>query len=218
MRKETMAERAYQIIKNEIIFGEMKLGEEIDQKMLAKSLGYNSVTPIRESLIQLQKEKLVKILPRRGIYVADVSIEDVMENYQLREIIEPTVFSATAMLLPAGTIAKYCEMFSKYKSDQKVNEFNLKEYLQNDMDFHLDLLRPLGNKSLDSILRGLYEQNTRYRMACIRMREANDMLDEHIAILSALEQKDTTTAVEALKTHITNSKSAFLPNNNIRFI
>ena len=97
MRKETLSEQAYRVIKEKIVYCEWKFGEEIDQRMLAKELGFNSITPVREALILLQNEKLVNIIPRKGMLVSDVSISDVLENYQLREIIEPTVFDVTAL-------------------------------------------------------------------------------------------------------------------------
>jgi DNA-binding GntR family transcriptional regulator len=216
MRKETLAEQAYRVIKEKIVYCEWKFGEEIDQRMLAKELGFNSITPVREALILLQNEKLVNIIPRKGMLVSDVSISDVLENYQLREIIEPTVFEVTALDVPPSVIEYFYDLFHTIEESLS-GGFDLKQYLQTDMDFHLCLLHPLNNHNLDTVLRGLYEQNARYRMACLQIRPAEVMLGEHLDILNALKKKDRGSAVEALKKHIFNSKRAFL-NGGHQFI
>ncbi len=216
MRKETLSEQAYRVIKEKIVYCEWKFGEEIDQRMLAKELGFNSITPVREALILLQNEKLVNIIPRKGMLVSDVSISDVLENYQLREIIEPTVFDVTALNVSQDTIQYYLDLFHSIEATLS-DGFDLKQYLQTDMDFHLGLLRPLNNHNLDAVLRGLYEQNARYRMACLQIRPAENMIGEHLAILDALKNKNREAAVEALKKHIFNSKRAFL-NGGYQFI
>ena len=212
MKKETLSEKAYRMIREKIIFGELEFGEEIDQKELTKELGFNSITPVREALLLLQKEKMITIIPRKGIYVSEISIEEVLENFQMREIIEPTVFEVTALNLSEFRIEKYKELFTMRKAEVRKDEFDLKKYLETDMEFHLDLLKPINNKTLEAVLRGIYEQNARYRMACLQMRNAEDMLDEHLAILKAVEEGDKEKAVEALKKHIYNSKMTLIPN------
>lgn len=214
MKKQTLSEKAYQMIREKIIYGELEFGEEIDQKELTKELGFNSITPIREALLLLQKEKMITIIPRRGIYVSEISIEEVLENFQMREIIEPTVFEVTALRLSKECIAEYKDLFITRREEAESGAFDLKEYLETDMEFHVALLKPLGNRALESTLRSIYEQNARYRMACIQMRNAGDMLDEHLAILKAVEDGEQEKAVNALRTHIYNSKMTLLPSTH----
>lgn len=214
MKKETLSEKAYRMIREKIVYGELTLGEEIDQKELTKELGFNSITPVREALLLLQKEKMVTIIPRRGIYVSEISIEEVLENFQMREIIEPTVFEVTALRISKSCIQEYKDIFAIRKKEAEEGGFDLKRYLETDMEFHKDLLKPIGNKTLENIMQGIYEQNARYRMACIQMRNAGEMLDEHLAILKAVEEKDQERAVKALKQHIYNSKVTLLPSSH----
>ena len=160
----------------------------------------------------LQKEKMITIIPRKGIYVSEISIEEVLENFQMREIIEPTVFEVTALRVPKESLNDYRELFIARKEEAKENVFDLKKYLETDMEFHLELLKPIGNRTLESVMRGIYEQNARYRMACLQMRNAEEMLNEHLDILQAIEEGDPEKSVEALKKHIYNSKMTLLPS------
>ena len=212
MKKETLSEKAYRIIREKIVYGELEFGEEIDQKELTKELNFKSITPVREALLLLQKEKMITIIPRKGIYVSEISIEEVLENFQMREIIEPTVFEVTALRVPKESLNDYRELFIARKEEAKENVFDLKKYLETDMEFHLELLKPIGNRTLESVMRGIYEQNARYRMACLQMRNAEEMLNVHLDILQAIEEGDPEKSVEALKKHIYNSKMTLLPS------
>lgn len=211
MKKETLSEKAYGMIRERIVYGELGFGEEIDQKELTRELGFNSITPVREALLLLQKEKMITIIPRKGIYVSEISIEEVLENFQMREIIEPTVFEVTALHLTKTLADEYKELFVIRKKEAEEGTFNLKKYLETDMEFHLALLKPIGNKTLEGVMKAIYEQNARYRMACFQMRNAADMLEEHLEILEAVKEKNQKKAVEALKKHIYNSKMTLLP-------
>lgn len=207
MDKTTMAEQAYKMIKDMILFGGLKFGDEIDQKNLAKTLGFSSVTPVREALILLQKDNFVDILPRKGVRVSDISLTDVMENFQVREIIEPVVFAVTALDVPDDIVSHYLELYQSF--DSAVDKFDYKQYLISDMEFHIALLSPLNNKLIVSLLRNIYEQDARYRLASMQKRSPDEMLGEHISILNAIRSGDAQKAVDALKLHLTNSKQAF---------
>lgn len=211
-KENTMANQAYKEIKNKIVFCEIKPGEQIDVKDLTNKLGFNSITPVREALLLLYNEKLVNIVPRKGMFVSDISIDDVFDNYQLREIIEPTTFAVTALNVPEEIIKNYYSLFKSYETGNEA--FDLSKYLQVDMEFHIDLLKPIRNKNLHNILRDIYEQNARYRMACLKMRDASMMINEHLAILDAIADRDAERAVACLKQHIYNSKMAFYSNKH----
>ena len=78
------------------------------------------------------------------------------------------------------------------------------------MDFHIDLIKPLNNSNLGSILKNIYEQNTRYRMACFKKRLPENMISEHIEILDAVWERDSQKAGMVLKKHIINSRNALI--------
>lgn len=208
MKKKTLSEQAYETIKQMIIYCEIEPGKDIDQKELAQTLGYNSVTPVREALILLQNEKLVEIFPRKGIRVSEVSYDDVVDNYQLREIMEPTVFMYTASQISEKMISYHRNALKEIENTLDKG-FDLRNYLQLDMAFHLDLLAPLNNRNLASVLRGVYEQNARYRMSAMMQRDPRSMLAEHMHIIDALSAKDYTAAIDYLKEHIINSRQSF---------
>ncbi|MBW1783661.1 MAG: GntR family transcriptional regulator [Deltaproteobacteria bacterium] len=82
-----LRDQVYDILKRRIIFREIESGKKINEEELAKSLGV-SRTPIRETLVRLEHEGIVEIIPRRGAYVVSQSIEKVIDLLQVREVLE----------------------------------------------------------------------------------------------------------------------------------
>lgn len=210
MRKETFAQKAYKIIKEKLMSGEWKFGQEIDQRSLATELGFSSVTPVREALILLQNENLIQVIPRKGMFVSHISVKEVLDNYQLRQILEPAVFKVTASSISANVIDTYLRKFNECLDN--IEDLDLREYLKLDMEFHLELTKPLQNPSIESILRNTYEQNARYRIVSMRRRVRKNMIREHLEVLEALENSDFENAVKNLEKHIIESKKIFGEN------
>ncbi|WP_411338338.1 GntR family transcriptional regulator [Ruminococcus gauvreauii] len=212
MRKETLAEKAYRYIKEWILSGDVEFGAIIDQQELAGRFGFSSITPVREALILLQKDNLVDIIPRKGIFVSRMSLEEVIDNFQIREIIEPTVLQEIALDIPGEVLQKYRDLYEDWSVHPE--KLEMKSYLQADSDFHLALLAPLGNSSLGRILETIYVENTRYRLLSLKQRNFGGSINEHLQILDALEARDVTLAVTSLKEHIQKSKIALLMNKS----
>jgi len=63
-----------------ILAGDYQIGEKLDQKLLAEKLGV-SIIPVREGLRQLEAEGLIRLVPRRGAFVAELSIAELKEIY-----------------------------------------------------------------------------------------------------------------------------------------
>ena len=86
-RSETLAERAYQQIRERILRGEFPLGAALSRRKLAVQLGMSFV-PVSEALQRLQRDGMVESEPRAGTRVRIPSAEDIRERYVLREALE----------------------------------------------------------------------------------------------------------------------------------
>ena len=84
---ENLTQQAYRAIQTEIITGQFDRRKRLTEEYFASRFGI-SKSPIREALNRLEAEGLISILPRRGAFVIDFSIEDVREIYELREALE----------------------------------------------------------------------------------------------------------------------------------
>lgn len=77
------ADRAYELIKEQIVTTRMKPGTLVDEATLMRELGLGR-TPIREGCKRLEADKLVVILPRRGMYVAEITLSDLRDLEEIR--------------------------------------------------------------------------------------------------------------------------------------
>lgn len=207
MRKETLAEKAYRCIKEWVLSGEAEFGAIIDQQNLADRFGFSSITPVREALILLQKDNLVDIIPRKGVFVSRMSLEDVLENFEMREIIEPTVLGKTALHIPEEVRQHYRDVYTDWLAHPE--KLVMKEYLDTDSAFHMALVTPLNNKALNKILETIYVENTRYRLLSLKERNFGGSMTEHLQILDAIDAGDVEKAVSCLREHLQKSKLAF---------
>jgi DNA-binding GntR family transcriptional regulator len=90
LERRSLREQVYEVLRDAIAKGELAPGAFIDLKSIEKQLGI-SKTPLRDALIQLESEGFVSILPRRGVLVRPLTLEDIRHLYQIIGALESTV-------------------------------------------------------------------------------------------------------------------------------
>src|SRR5262245_45572811 len=96
-------EAVYEQLRDQILAGDLRPGEVINERTVAESLGSSRV-PLREALIELQRDGLVRLVPRRGAFVRTFSAPDVQHLYELREALEGLAAARAALVLPPGAM------------------------------------------------------------------------------------------------------------------
>ena len=206
--KISQREKTYKAIKQAIISYEVKPGEPLAEEQIANKLGV-SRTPVREALKELQKEGLVKMIYRKGAFVADISSEDVEEIFLLREILE---CAAVKIAIPRLKEEDLIEMESLFNSISKDIEMkNYKDIFDTDIKLHSLIVDTAGNRRLSKFLNILNGQVQRMRiLSATAPGRLNKSLQEHKDILEALKKRDTGLAEQRLKHHIRNIKNNIL--------
>ena len=97
---------AYQIIKERLINCIYEPGSFINESQLAADLGL-SRTPVREAINRLESEGLVKVMPKKGIFVSDIQLSDVLQIFQARIEIEPVALGMAAPHLPTEELLHF---------------------------------------------------------------------------------------------------------------
>ncbi|HOG52465.1 MAG TPA: GntR family transcriptional regulator [Bacillota bacterium] len=203
---ETFKTHAYNVIRGRILSCELQPGAPISEQDLIKELGI-SRTPIREALNRLEAEHLVTIYPKRGIFVTEVSIKDIMDIYMLREAIEPIAARLAATNMDFD---KLKALHDKYYSQEARND--LESYIEADLEFHKLVAESTGNMYLEQILKNLYAQNSRIRIISkvrIKEHEAEAWL-EVTKVIEALMDRDPSRAEDLMKKHIRNGNASAL--------
>ncbi|MCX6552076.1 MAG: GntR family transcriptional regulator [Acidobacteria bacterium] len=203
MTRERASDSAFQALRDGILTQLFKPGERLNIPDLAARLDV-SLTPVKEALNRLEAEGLVRIRPRSGTFVAELSPEDVAETFEIRRALECLAAErAIAHLTPEvldrfRSIVRDLERPVAAEADRALHE-------QTNVQFHSLLVQLSGNRRLAEMYA---ELNAHVTIARIHHRREDwaQRLDrvrqEHRAILKALEARSVEGLVQALRQHI----------------
>lgn len=195
----TNADIAYRVIKEKIITTEMPPGSLIQESQLMEELNLGR-TPIREALQQLEAEKLVVVVPRRGIFVTDVQITDLQQIYEIRVRLEGLCARLAAERAAAEQIE---EMESCCQQMAKPNRLDSRELVLIDRNFHRLLAQATHNRLLMDEIELFYNLSLRlWYLALNRIKSKGLDTDRHQAILQAIKDRDAHHAEQLMRQHI----------------
>ena len=208
-----LRDQAYEIIKNMIILREITPGKKINEEYLAGEIQV-SRTPIREALCRLENEGIVKIIPRRGAFVAELSETNVGEILLIREVLEGLVARLATENMDEKTLEKLRKALEKIGAVPE-NERDLINYNRSEVDFHALLLDATNNQMLKSMMEmvNAHLQIIRLRTVVIPHR-AKKTVSEHYRILKAIENRDADAAEKLMRQHVRSVREVALKNIN----
>lgn len=200
MNTLTVGENIVNYIRGEIVSGGLKPGVKIKENDLAESLGVSNA-PIREALRFLQNEYLVIIIPRKGAFVTEISIEDCHQIHEVRKIIE----CSSIELLKGKNITDIpCDTKSRsfihrilphYASKKMKNFVGLS-------DFHFNLVESTGNNWLSDLYKSIASAIVRYQTIYYDPELIGKFETEHNQILMLIQKRNYRDAKEAISHHI----------------
>lgn len=201
-RPQLLTEMAYERLREGIVAGDLKLGEQVSEAQLAQRMGI-SKTPVREALVRLKMEGLVDIYPQRGTFVFKLTPEQVGQLCRYRAMIE------TAALREAGATQRE-ELMGRWRKHMEAmiaseEAGELDRLSRIDMLFHYEIVLC----STNPYLRGGYEL-IRYQLAALRHRSPiANMVDSHQVLLDALARNDVEGACEMLHGHVLENEARY---------
>lgn len=203
--------QTYKILKNMIILRKVEPGKKICEETLAREIGV-SRTPIREALCRLEHEGIVKIVPRRGAFVADPSQSNIKDILYLREVLEGLVVRLVTPTLTGETLRKLRECLEQLLATPEEQREAI-EYTDAEVEFHALLLSQCENQILNKVMEMVYAhlQIVRLRTVVLPGR-AKKSLEEHRLILEALEKRDAGQAEAMMRAHVASVRQAVLDN------
>jgi DNA-binding GntR family transcriptional regulator len=198
-RPPTAQEAVLVALRTAIVSGELKPGEQVRQEALADRLGVSRV-PLREALKILEGEGSVAYVPRRGYFVAELSLADLLEVYRIRELLEA---EAVRVALGRLTDADLVEMQDAVQECERAGrEGDLVSMTGQNRRLHFALYRAAGMPRLERQIRILWDATDLYRSVYYSSAENRAVVEaEHRAILDAVRARDAERAVGLLDEH-----------------
>ncbi|MBM9593237.1 GntR family transcriptional regulator [Roseitranquillus sediminis] len=195
-RADAIADELEQLI----LTGSFEDGERLDEARLAARFGV-SRTPVREALHKLGTSGLVEQMPRRGVFVRLPGAVDLMEMFELMAELEGACGRLAASRITAAGLASLRDASKACARAAEAGDPDA--YFSENQRFHQLIYRHAANRYLEAEALRMQKRLKAYRRLQLHLRGRMDQsLDEHRAILRALEAGESETAAAALRAHV----------------
>jgi DNA-binding GntR family transcriptional regulator len=198
-----MADQIADHIQSSIFEGKILPGERLKENDLAQQLNV-SRTPTREAFRMLESQGLVEIAANRGVRVTKISKEDLADLFEMRQVIELHCLLKFLDTVQKSQIHDLKVLIQEMENAVAAND--TRAYLQHSYDFHFYYIKKCQNKRFISAFSILRNNIRCAQIFYVRKAKARkESVDEHRAILNAIEDTDPKRCELTLRTHIENS-------------
>ncbi|MEN6412164.1 MAG: GntR family transcriptional regulator [Veillonellales bacterium] len=211
---QPLREVVCETLREAIVNGVLKPGERLMEIQLAEELGV-SRTPVREAIRKLELEGFVIMIPRRGTYVADLSIKDVNEVFEVRTSLDVLAAGLAAERITDEELEQMERLLVQI--GEYIEQGDMDKIVEADSQFHDILYQASRNDRLVGIINNLREQLTRFRsMSMSYPGRLKNTLEEHGRLVEAIAARDVELAQQLATEHMENSEQTLLLDMNER--
>ncbi|MGB9857747.1 MAG: GntR family transcriptional regulator [Dictyoglomaceae bacterium] len=208
IEESLISTKVYERIREAIISGQFRPGTKLTVDILSEELKV-SRTPVKEALVRLEREGLVESIPRRGMFVTKIDIEDAIEIYELREVLEGFAVRKFCENLDLDVLNELKELLKE--GERYVIQGKLEKYSDIDEKFHKTIWDKSKNRRLFKFLENIRSQIRLLMTSSVNIPgRAEESLKEHKNIIKALEERNPDLAEEYMRLHIRKTKEVAL--------
>lgn len=209
------AQKAYRHIRRKLLDGSVPPGSRLSYGTIGKEIGI-SATPVREAVGQLASEGFVELIPQLGAVVRELTREEAIELYELREALESFAAARAAERISerqseelARNLEKSSALVEQVRSsgESSADRAVAKEFHGLDLAFHMTIIEASRNRRMlkvvgDShILTRIFQADRHeFQLSILETTQ-----DEHEAIAAAITSRNSSEAHDAMQRHIRNS-------------
>lgn len=205
MKIESIVDQASQHIREWIVTGEFKPGEQIKEEDISQRLKI-SRPPIREALKMLEATGLVLRKPRRGVFVPRLTKKDVWEIY----ILKATLYELATCLAMGAISSRQIGELETFVEEMELcveeNPVDLLRYQDLHRAFHRSIMAIAGNTRLETLASNLHNQVTPFSYRSLQQRShLLSSIQYHREIVEAIKEQDRSLACQLMKEHVLNA-------------
>lgn len=198
---ENLSVKAYNIIKEMILNGELKQGTLISINNLASQLQI-SRTPLTNAFQRLEHEHFITIVPKQGVIVNAIPLETAHEIYELRAAIES--YNAKRVLSSITDDDLSLLEASVEKQVGHIRDNLPLAFMKEDMRFHKFFIEKVSNSEVMSLIDVIYDRSFLLGLTNSSHKRMVESVEEHRKILDAIRQKDKQKFADAVEFNILN--------------
>jgi DNA-binding GntR family transcriptional regulator len=207
--KYKLSEKVYKALKRDIIRGVHPAGEPLAEKELAKKYK-SSRTPVREAALRLQEDRLLRIVPNRGYFVSQLTLQELNDVYEYRTAVECAAAELAARkATDSELLQRLTELAdTSYRTDSIESYV---EFIEADTLFHVGIARLSRNQMLVRAVSEARCQMERIMYAAIDIHYYGEVpTREHREIMKAISERNPGAARKLMYDHIIQSKDKVL--------
>jgi DNA-binding GntR family transcriptional regulator len=203
--RETVSAAAYRRLRDALLKGQIEMGARINEVEIASAWGV-SRTPIRDAIRRLEAEGLLRASPRRGVVVPVVSLGEMDELYEMREILEGRAARRAALRATRDDDDRLNALIRQFGAAVKAGD--LDAVLDIDLGIHAGIAEASGamhiQKAIESVAQQIHV--VRARGLLLRGRAAKS-LREMAKLVASIRARDAVRAERAMQEHIASLRS-----------
>ncbi len=205
--RRSLADIAYERIRDRLLMLDIKPGDLLNDDQLAKDLGVGR-TPVREALKRLELDRLVVSYPRRGTFATRVEVTDLAFISEIRTQLEPHAAARAARVATAPAREKLREIMRAVEAFD-ASAASVVETLRLDASVHRGIYAAAANPHLEDVL--IRYDNLATRIWCMvldRLPDLSRHVHEHVDLLRAVIDGDEEGAAELARIHVSGFEHA----------
>ncbi|MEJ2121400.1 MAG: GntR family transcriptional regulator [Alphaproteobacteria bacterium] len=200
----SLRNRAYEEIKRRIITLDFAPGEHLNEAAISEALGIGR-TPVHQALDRLMLEGMIDIIPRKGVIVRPISLDEHLQLTQVRLINEPYCASLAAERAERHEVDAMRALLDRAHSRMEARD--IAGMMDLDRDFHASISRAARNRVLADLLLSLHERSLRFWFISLSDAHHHKRVQrEHEAVYRAIRDRDPDRAADAARRHIESSR------------
>jgi DNA-binding GntR family transcriptional regulator len=201
----SQGERAYLLIRDQIVTLRLAPGSVIEEASLREELGLGR-TPIREALQRLAHENLVTFVPHRGTFVSDINLTDLHRLTEVRTEIEGYAARLAADRATAGDREQMQALIAELRT---IDEADVHPLIRLDQRIHRLVYQATRNAFLQAMLEETFNLSLRiWFLGLDRGVRLKQAVEEHRRLLDAIVSSDADSAESVMRQHVTGFEHA----------
>src|ERR1700755_3126548 len=200
-----LRDNVYESLRADILSCRLAPGDDVREQELASRYAV-SRQPVREALLRLEREHLVTVQPRQGYRVNPISLSDARDLLRFRLALEPACVAEAIESAP-DRVLKSLDEFRRF-------EGNHEDFIAYNRGFHNALAHASGNRRMAAALCDLIGQAdrlVRVSVSNLRGHDPAKLVAEHVALIEAMQRRDSRSAARIIKNHIAETEKRVLP-------
>ncbi len=200
--EETVKSKIHKELRRSVIRGYLKPGERLDIEELARHYD-TSITPVRDVLHMLSQEGLVTIKPRSGYFVSQITVRQLSDLLEIRELLESAVVQRAAERITPEQLERLVYDYTGYDDEP------YDRYIDENRRFHCLIAEAAGNQELVHMLGRVHDQLARFMFLVFRHVDKTQQ-QTHARIIEALRAHDPQAALQAMLDEIRDTREVIL--------